>query len=199
LIAPYRATMVDEMNEVVEQTPYLLERKKQNGSLGGWFSDVILNGTKSILGVEADFAVQNHGGIRIPSIPKGDITIGKVFEVMPFDNKLVLLELDGGQVRQLVSHFMSLGGWPTSEGIVIQKADPLQIEVKGKPIEDNEKYKVIISDYIANGGDRCDFLKAIPRKDLGVLIRTLAIDYLRKKSKTVQPASYYQNRIIDAK
>ena len=60
--------------------------------------------TERLLGEPVDFAVINYGGMRIPAIPKGPITRGKIFELMPFDNLLVVVRLDVSILTQFINH-----------------------------------------------------------------------------------------------
>lgn len=199
LIAPYREQLKTEMEEVLETTTYTMKKAQPESTLGGWFSDVLLDATTALLDEKVDFVAQNYGGLRIPSLPQGDITVGKIYELMPFDNSIVILELKGSQVQQFVAHFMQLGGWPVSKGIrIIDKGHTQEISIDDKPLEADATYRVLVSDYIANGGDRCDFLVDAPRKKLPVLIRELVIRYLKSHQETVQAESYYSNRIIQS-
>ena len=79
---------------------------EKNANLGRILSDYLLaEGSKftfNSMGFPCHFALINHGGIR-SSIPKGDITNKSMYEIMPFENEMVILELNGRQMDSLLS------------------------------------------------------------------------------------------------
>ena len=60
-----------------------------------------------------DAAFINYGGIR-SYLPKGDITIGRIFELMPFDNLIVLQEIKGDTLLSFLNFIAERNGWPIS-------------------------------------------------------------------------------------
>ena len=60
-------------------------------------------------GLKADFSFQNSGGLRIPEIPAGPITFGQVFDLYPFDNQQVVLQLPANQVRNALEAVLRAG------------------------------------------------------------------------------------------
>ena len=79
--------------------------------------------------------VANYGGIRINSVTDGDLTLGKVYEIMPFENALVVMDLNGDQVKLLLDRIAAYGGWPVSEGLNFEIADSTatNIVIQNKP------------------------------------------------------------------
>lgn len=188
LIAPYKVSLDSVMNEVIAYSPQELVKKKPNSSLGNWFSDVIKDaGIEALSDQEIDVSLQNYGGLRISSIAEGEITVGKIYELMPFDNQLVVLTLDSSEMQQLYDRVADYGGWPISGStFTIKNKRAKDIQIQGKPLSNTRTYQVGLSDYIANGGDNCFFLKELPRVTPGILIRDLIIDYLvNRKIKTI--------------
>src|SRR5690606_18308907 len=102
---------------------------------------------------DAEFSFGTKGGLRI-ELQRGDITIGNLFELMPFENELVLLELSGRNVQQLADFIAATGGQPVS-GLRMKISDgkATDIVVAGKPLKLSRTYKLITYDYLANGGD----------------------------------------------
>lgn len=177
LISPYRSQLEAEMNEVVGTTTKVMEKGSPESLLGNWMSDVLAEQTAKVTGKPVDFAVVNYGGIRIPSMPKGEITKGKIFELMPFDNLQVVVLLDATTVQQFADHMAQKGGWPISEGLrfVIQDEKAVDVTVGGKALDPNKTYRVSVSDYVANGGSACAFLKGKPVEETGEYVRDLII------------------------
>jgi 2',3'-cyclic-nucleotide 2'-phosphodiesterase (5'-nucleotidase family) len=119
-----------------------------------------------------DAAFLNYGSIRLPALPAGEITLGKIYELCPFDNTMVLMRLTGSQLKTFVDIQAAAGGWPCS-GVNYQIRDNRvrDLRVGGKPVSDTIIYSVATLDYVANGGDQCGLLRPLPRKDRGLLFR----------------------------
>jgi len=154
--------------------------------LSNFVSDLILDFAQSyaLLNqpvIEVHFSLINHGGLRT-SLPKGEITKGKIFELMPFENELVLLKLTGSQVYELAQHIASRDGEGVSGisfGMKSGRAEA--ILVKGKPLEMDSTYWMVTNDYIANGGDGMKILKeAVSRIETGEKIRDVVIRELKQ-------------------
>ena len=162
MIAPYKEDLDAEMNQVIGVCEKELMKALPECTLGNWAADAILEQCNNTYSGPVDFAVVNYGGIRIPSLPQGDITTGKIFELMPFDNMLVVLEVKGSVVQQLFENIAGRGGWPVSKGVVCTfntAGQLLDVQINGKAIDTNKIYRIGITDYVANGGDKCDFFK----------------------------------------
>lgn len=199
LISPYRNSMAKEMDEVLVYSEVELNKGKPNSTLGNWITDIILEQTQKNSKEKLACAFQNYGGIRINSMPAGPITKGKIFEVMPFENMTVILHIPGETLRKLCDRIVAYGGWPMSKGIRFEMGDDRtakHIMVQEEPLNDDKIYHIVLADYVANGGDRCDFLEDADRTETGILIRDLIIDYLREmKVKGEKINTTYEERI----
>ncbi len=185
-IAPYREKMDSEMNEILVYSEVELIKAKPNSTIGNWIADIVLHETQKHTKTKLDAAFQNYGGVRINSMPTGPITKGKIYEVMPFENMAVILHLPSETLIKLCDRIVAYGGWPTSEGITFEMGNDRKaknILVDGKPLEKDRIYHIALADYVANGGDSCDFLKDADRTETGILIRDLIIDNLRALHK----------------
>ncbi len=181
MIRPYRDDLNEEMNVVIGTLPKDLKKTYPNNDLGNWFSDVIHEASLQY-NADVSFAIQNNGGLRIPQLSKGDITRGKIYELMPFDNKLVLLTLDHDKLYQLLHHIAEDNGWPVSHGVSLTIADnkATDVTIGQLPTSKDKQYIVAMPDYVANGGGGCGFLKGVEQQDTGVLLRDAVIQYLEK-------------------
>jgi len=147
-----------------------------------------------------DASVINHGGLRLSQLPAGAVTRGKIFEVMPFDNLLILQNLRGDTLQQFLDLVAANGGWPIS-GITMQIKDKkaINVQVNGKPLDPAATYVLANSNFLANGGDNADMLRSIPQIQNGYLMRDAFIDYiikLRSEGKAI--SSTIENRITNA-
>jgi len=131
--------------------------------------------------------MQNYGGIRIGEIPEGPITRGKIFELMPFDNMLVVLECPGNITAKLLHSFAASGGAPVSGNIsmLIDGNKASHIKINGKSFDPNKTYRIAMPDYIARGGDKSDYLMDLPMLDTGVLIRDAIIESVKNSKEPI--------------
>ncbi|MEL7120932.1 MAG: 5'-nucleotidase C-terminal domain-containing protein [Bacteroidota bacterium] len=181
LISPYRSQLESEMNEVIGHVEKTLTKESPESTMGNWYADLCKVQTEKLADEAVDFAVLNQGGMRIPSIAAGPITKGKIFEFMPFDNAMVMMELSGKEVKALADHIARGGGWPVSKEFRfnIEDRKAKDVTIKGLVVDDNKKYKIATIDYLANGGSGAAMLKTIERKELGILLRDLIISYIK--------------------
>lgn len=181
LIAPYRDSVDKSMNEVVGTALATLQKKQPTGSLGNFMADAVKTMAIKQFNTPVEIAIINYGGIRSPELAKGAVTRGRVFELMPFDNLMVLQKLTGAQVQQLFDHLAERGGWPIAGAtFVISNKKAVDILVGGRPLQPDQTYTLANSDYVANGGDDAAFLKPIPQINSGYLIRDALITYIRQ-------------------
>ena len=102
LIAPYKKDIGSEMNKVIGSLAKMISKAQPESTMTNWAADLTHKKCEDYLDRKIDFAVLNYGGLRIPSIPAGEVTKGKIFELMPFENFLVVVEMSGGELRDLV-------------------------------------------------------------------------------------------------
>ena len=191
---PYKKTHDEQMYAVIAKSEGALIKSDIESTLGNFFCDAVIFETKKILGKDSanvDVAIFNKGGLR-NSLPKGDITIGNVFELMPFDNEVVLLKLSGAQFKDMCYKIVEKGGIPIGGmRLVMKGTTPTDITIKGKVFDETKDYWVVTSDYLANGGDSYNFFKnAKERKIMNVLLRNMIINYcedITKLEQTIKP------------
>ncbi|MDC0231357.1 5'-nucleotidase C-terminal domain-containing protein [Aureispira] len=185
IIAPYKKDIGDEMNKVIGQVANMFTKQQPESTLGNWASDVTHSKCEQYLNQKLDFAVLNYGGLRIPSLPEGDVTKGKIFELMPFENYLVLVEMKGSDLSALFDHMAQEGGWPVSSHVkmTIHHNKTIDVRINNRKIENDKTYSFATIDYIANGGDNCDFLIEKKKVETGVLFRDAIIEFIEDETK----------------
>jgi 2',3'-cyclic-nucleotide 2'-phosphodiesterase (5'-nucleotidase family) len=203
-ISPYKKSHDEQMYAVIAHAEDAFIKADLESTLGNIFCDGVLYETKKLLGKDSTMvsvSVFNKGGLR-NSLPKGDITIGNIFELMPFDNELVLLRLSGDQFKDMLDKIIEKGGIPVGGlRMEIKGTIPTNVTVNGKPFDVTKDYWVVTSDYLANGGDSYNFFKnAKERKIMNALLRNVMINYcedMTKQGKTLKP--YLDGRISISK
>lgn len=200
MLKPYSDSLAKSMYEIVAVTETALEKKQPEGTLGNFLADAMLAMAEKNFAAHVDAAFINFGGIRLPSIPSGDITRGKVFELSPFDNILVIQKVNGKVLQEFLDHIAKKGGWPCS-GITMQIKDKkaINVTIGGAPLNGTAVYTIANNDYVANGGDDCTMLKSIPQISNGYIFRDAIFDYLaelKKQGKKISAKT--ENRVSNA-
>lgn len=170
IIAPYKAGIDSIMNEVLCISEIDMTKGKPESLLGNFVTDLCLQQYSDI----ADICVMNNGGLR-SSLTKGKITRGDIYTLMPFENKLVILELDKKSYLELLQYIIKRGGEPFS-GIKI-RVDENGIILSQSLDLSNNKVKVLTSDYLANGGDKMSFFNEKKQELVGVKVRDAIINH----------------------
>lgn len=180
LMQPYRDSVERGMNQVIGVADQTLEKKLPAGTLNNFMADAMYVMAKEKYGVRVDAAFVNYGGIRILQLAAGPVTRGKIFEVMPFDNLLILQQVKGNVLQQFLDLTAEKGGWPVSGSTMqIQNKKAVNVKIGGQPLDPNKTYTIANSDYVASGGDNAAMLKGIPQQSNGYLMRDAIFDYIK--------------------
>jgi len=198
-LQPYSDSVNHSMNLVIAQLATDLEKKQPEGTLGNLMVDAVKIMAEKKYATNINIALINFGGIRLSSIKAGPITKGKVFELMPFDNILVLQKMNGKVLKELLDHIAGRGGWPVAGMTMkIKNKKAVDVLINGFPIDESKIYTIAHSDYTANGGDDCVMLRAIPQINNGYLIRDAMLDYFASFTKEGKEISVsLQNRVTN--
>lgn len=180
IILPYKNNLDSSMNAVIGYAANTMIKQQPEGSLGNFMADAMLTLANDRVEEHVDFSALNYGGIRIPMLMKGPVTVGKMFELMPFENEVVVLDMDGEATAALFDRMAMAGGWPVAGArYEIKDGHAINIRIGGKPFNITETYRLAVSDYLANGGDKCYFLEVLPREALEIKLRDGLIEYAK--------------------
>jgi 2',3'-cyclic-nucleotide 2'-phosphodiesterase (5'-nucleotidase family) len=184
MIAPYKVQLDAKMNEPIAALGTDLIKRQPESTMGNWVSDGMLWGANQG-GFNADFAVSNYGGMRVPMITAGVLTVGEIYELSPFDNMLLIVDMPGTYVDSLFQFIASKDGWPVSKGInlVISQKKLVSATIHGAPVDPDKIYKVAMPDYVANGGDEAHFMIPLKRVSTDKMQRNVLIDFAKSSSK----------------
>lgn len=200
MLKPYTDKVNATMNEVVGVATESLDKTQPEGTLGNFMVDALFTMAAEKYNTKVDAAVVNFGGIRLTQLPAGNVTTGKVFELMPFDNLLILQKLDGKTFQQFLDITAEKGGWPLA-GVTMQikNKKAINVLIGGKPLDPNATYTLVNSDFVANGGDNADMLRKIPQITNGYLMRDAIFDYIKKlKGQGKNINATIENRVTNA-
>ena len=183
-LKPYADSVNKNMNDIIAVAEEELVKRQPEGSLGNIMADGMLAIAKEKYNEPIDASFINFGGIRLQAIPAGNITRGKLFELAPFDNVIVLQKIEGKVFQQFLNHISSRGGWPTA-GMTwqIKNKEAINVLIGRKPLLETSTYTIALVDYVANGGDDCEMLKSISQINNGILFRDAIIAYFSSFTK----------------
>lgn len=194
-ITPYKEHINKEMAEVLAYVPYNLSKSdgSYNTAIGNLLADALMELSNPLFnartGKNIDMVLLNHGGIR-SSIAKGNVTTRTAFQVMPFENEVVVAALKGEAIREMIRYLIDSGTAHPVAGIELQLDKDNSIKkilIQGKPLKDSAIYYVATNDYLLEGGDNMTFfLEALETTSLDYKIRNLLIDYFKAKD-TLRP------------
>ena len=179
MIDAYSAAVTAEMEKVIGTCPEAIRKGTPESPLGNLTADALVWMAQEYYDVKADVALYNTGGIRA-EISAGDLTVGDVYAVYPFDNVLSVATLSGKDLKTLFDYVASSGGLPINKEVkmVISGKKVKSVTVNGETIKDNQTYTVATIDYLMNLG-RYGLENATGRRDAPEIIRDYFVAYFR--------------------
>lgn len=193
----WEVLLEERLNQVVGTAAVFFDGERANvrtreTNLGNLIADIMREATG------ADIAITNGGGIRA-SLPQGEVTVGDIYTVLPFDNTLTVIQIAGLDLLQALEHSVRLlpeqnGGFLQVSGMLFTvspgAADKRVIDVRinDEPIEMDRLYTVATNDFLAAGGDGYDVLKnGIVVADTGLMLRDVVVEYFMEHGVVEEP------------
>lgn len=193
LIAPYKSQLESIMNTKISHTSVELNKSGNNSKLGNLLADYTLQGAedwgkKNNLPT-IDAAVINIGGIRT-IIPAGDILTKQIYEVMPFENELVIVKLKGSDLEALFDYYAQTEkNNPVAQLLIETQNHQLKQKlINGKAVDLQKVYAIATSDYLALGGDNMSFFSKGQMISTGIKLRDLYLEKFKVNPEVVAPS-----------
>ncbi|MGL4412359.1 MAG: 5'-nucleotidase C-terminal domain-containing protein [Bacteroidales bacterium] len=165
LIKPYKDAMESEMNVVIGSSAKTMTTTTPDSDLPQFVLKVMKIEAEFMISKRVDAAMVNLGGLRSP-LYKGDVTVGDIFSIFPFENELTIVELKGCDVKEIIREMND------NKRLAIGNIENLN---------DSSVYRIATIDYLADGNDRSGALaRAVSRKDTGVLLRDIILSYYHR-------------------
>ena len=194
-VSPFRNNVNKNLDSVLSYSTDLFSKRdgELNTAIGNMMADLVLEQAnpifKSRTGQSIDMVLLNHGGIRA-ILPKGPITTRTAYEIMPFENSIVVVEMQGAAMDSMLSYLARANRAHPIAGLQLWLDEPgaiFKAEINGVPIDRTRKYAVATNDYLYYGGDRMNFFKQGDSMHvLDYKIRNAMIDYFQKYD-TISP------------
>ncbi|MFN5324761.1 MAG: 5'-nucleotidase C-terminal domain-containing protein [Bacteroidota bacterium] len=185
LIKPYKDSVSRNMDRVIGSSLVAMEKGKPESILGNFVSDVCLDRMNKELErsgqPQLDFFIFNLGGLR-GVIPKGDVKLWDIYQLMPFDNELAWVELPYDSLQSLFQYIGSRGGIPVS-GFKCRISEQSCVDVTfkdGSQPTPGKTYRVGTNDFLARGGDGMIMLGvASGINSIGIKVRDALIEHFK--------------------
>jgi 2',3'-cyclic-nucleotide 2'-phosphodiesterase (5'-nucleotidase family) len=199
LIAPYRLELEAQITEEIGFAEGEFVSGKPEGALGNLVADAMLATIQDLASTAVDCAVTNSGGLRVP-IARGPITVGRIFELMPFENWLTVVTLSAAGMDSLFHQIARIGGEPIAGCTMEIETDAdlvINARVAGEPLVSDKTYRVVTIDYLVDGGGGMPALwSPVARESIPVLLRDAILAYVRE-NKRISPILDHRIRVLE--
>ena len=188
-IEPYTQQIIkSDLNTSLAYSPK--KYTKKDGELNSTLSNLFADATfevcnpiyNEISNENIDIVLLNMGGIR-SIISKGQISKKTAFELMPFENQILLLKLKGDVIEEMVEYLIQQRKSHPIYGLQINLDNNYNLKdfnVNGNKLNPNENYNVVTTDYLLKGGDDMNFFaKNLKTFDLKIKMRDVLINYFQ--------------------
>lgn len=190
IVKPYKARVDSAMMPPLGLSRVAMTAGRPESLLGNWAADVLVEGSTATGMERADMGLMNVGGLR-NNMPEGIVRRGDIMLISPFENRLVVLEMRGKDLKELMENIAAVGGEGVSSSVrltISPDRKVASVTLNGEEIQDGKTYRIATLDYLAEGNDHMTALKkAVKRHELGILIRDVMAENIIK------------SRVIDSK
>lgn len=184
-LQPFHDSLDRTMNTVLVRSARRLRKGGPESPLGNLMADVLLEIGGERAGRRPDVAMTNTGGIRA-DLPEGPVTLANTYEVMPFDNAVVVLTLPGPVLQRFAAYVARELEPQAGLQLVVDKDSKKLVRalVGGQPIDSTRTYTLVTSDYVANSSGAARILtNHAGYQTLNLLYRDALVEYLRRRGQ----------------
>ena len=207
IIAPY-ADKVRELSKVIGRLEGGLSKTGVGGgSLGNFVTDAIRAQAQAKLGKPVVLAMVNNGGLRKNEIAAGELRASDIFELLPFENALVAVDVTGAQlanILQVVTRDAQSGAriqfkWNDRDRPEFISGKLVDANGKEQEIDPNQSYTILTISYLMElkSGAYAILQEAKNVTPLNITLRDAVIDYVKAETaagRTVH--SVVDNRFV---
>jgi 2',3'-cyclic-nucleotide 2'-phosphodiesterase (5'-nucleotidase family) len=167
------------------------------GSLGNFVADALRDRAQVKTGKPVLLAITNSGGLRKSAIAEGDLRAGDIFELLPFENALVTVDLTGEQLRRFLDVILKNRDAQSGARITYRTNEKKENEIvsvklgsSGNELEIDPKatYTITTIDYLVKrGGDYTILQEGKNLQPLGLTMRDAVLDYVKSETAAGRP------------
>jgi 2',3'-cyclic-nucleotide 2'-phosphodiesterase (5'-nucleotidase family) len=191
LVDPYKLKVAAETGKVIAFAASPLTRDGAQSTLGNFVCDALtFAASAEFKDVANPLVIVNRGGLRA-NLPEGAVKVAAIFELMPFENELVAVEVSGEKLLEFIPLFEDKKHFFSGLKIVLKNNKVKEMLINGEPLKKQGTYTIVTSDFLYYGGDRFSFLRdPLSVRFSGLKIRDAIIrycDYLTANKKSIIP------------
>lgn len=192
IIAPY-SEKVRELSKVIGRLEGGLTKTGVGaGTLGNFVSDGMRAQAKAKLGKPVVLAIMNSGGLRKNNIAAGDLRASDIFELLPFENALIALDVTGEQLTQILQ--VATKDAQSGARIQFKYNDRDRPEfISGRLVDENgneqeidpnKRYTIVTLDYLLrlNSGPYAVLQEAKQSTPLNITLRDAVMNYVKSET-----------------
>lgn len=198
-VSSYKPSVDSLVKPVLGRSALYMDAKRPESLLSNWVADVIME-EMHIMGHSADFGLCNIGGLR-SAMPEGNVTVGDVMSIAPFENRLCVVELRGCDVCDLFCQIAKAGGEGVSREVCMTigpDGECVSLRIGGRKVKSDKTYSIATIDYLAEGNDGMSALKnSVSCTDTKILLRDALMADIRRQAMQGRPIkSKVEKRIV---
>jgi 2',3'-cyclic-nucleotide 2'-phosphodiesterase (5'-nucleotidase family) len=181
IMKSYKIRLDQVVNRPIGTSALYMESKAPESLLSNFLADQLWLKAAEFCPEGVDLSIINFGGIRAP-LPVGLLTVGDIYRIMPFENELVVLELNASDLLTILKKIVEDGGEGISHvRIEVENGKISSLLIGGKPFDETRTYRVATMDYLADGNSGMTaFKNAVKRIDTHVKMRDAYISQIEK-------------------
>lgn len=191
-LALYKSRMDRQLNTMVANADSPIEADDPAGALNYFCADLMLKQIREVWQEPIDFSLVNNHAFR-KALPEGPITLADVYETLPFENEIVILQLKGSDVKRLFNTIARRQTESFSGAQIKVKDNNLaSLLIGGKPLDEARVYTLVTIDYLAEGsGGMTPLKKAVERYYTKIFLRDIIVKEMEaysRRGKLLSPA-----------
>lgn len=197
MLGPYRGKVRELETPIGKLEGDLRKGGMGGGSLGNFVADALRLRAQAKLGKPVLLAVINSSGLRKNSIPAGSISTSDIYQLLPFENALVTLDLTGEQLRRFLDVTVARRNAQSGARIMYRpnaekKNEIVSVRLGGagaaQEIDPKATYTIVTIDYLVKrGGDYIVLQEAKNMRELGLTMRDAVLDYVKAETTAGRP------------
>lgn len=202
-IQPWHDSLDADMSALLGHCDIDMNRRHPQCLLGNFAADALLEIGEKLYNHKMDIAFTNLGGLR-SDLMAGDVTLGDLFRIFPFENTVCVVEIKGSDLTSLVHSISGRGLDPVSKGCEVElvtindRTQEAYFRLNGKNIDPDRTYYLATIDYLAEGNSGYTALLNGKCTNTGIRLRDAMIDYVKELTeKGMNCTAKLDNRVID--
>lgn len=186
VIKPYKNTIDSIMERVIGYSEKTMPPGAPESLLSNLVADILREAATDVIGKPADMGLVNMGGLR-NILNEGPITTGNIYEILPFENSLCVVTVNGKVLNALFEAIAARGGNGVSgvKLVISPERKLISATIDGKPVQADKLYTIATIDYLAEGNDGMNPLADAQKCDCpaGATLRNVVMEYIENQTK----------------